>query len=108
MFLIEDAHHSILYTGDMRGESTFLNGLLAKPCIVAYTTGIKTLDCIYLDTSAAVGGPEYPEQAEGCRKLVQAISQYPSDTRFYFRALVHWLRRSLARYVLCIHDKNRR
>lgn len=86
MFLIEGARHAVLYTGDMRAEASFLASFLANPLLAAYTSGLRTLDCIYLDTSAKVDGPGYPEQVEGCRALVQGISQYPKTTTFYLNA----------------------
>lgn len=87
MFLVEACNgRAVLYTGDMRADAPFLSSFLANPLMVPYTSALKRLDCIYLDTSASFGGPEYTEKALGCRKLVQAIAQYPKTTCFYFNA----------------------
>ncbi|CCG82132.1 Predicted protein [Taphrina deformans PYCC 5710] len=86
MFLIESSTSRVLYTGDIRAEPTFLATFLSNPLMIPYTSGQYMLDCIYLDTSARVGGQEYPPKFEGCRQLVRAIAQYPASTNFYFNA----------------------
>lgn len=50
-----------------------------------YTSGIKTLDCIYLDTSRT--DPSiFPPKAEGLKELLQKVVKYPADTVFHFTA----------------------
>lgn len=86
MFLVESSSKSILYTGDMRAEDTFLARILANPLLTPYTSGLKILDCLYLDTSASYGGSEYPSKADGCLQLIRAMAAYPPLTSFYINA----------------------
>lgn len=52
MFLMEgEDGKSILYTGDIRAEEWWVDKLRRHPVLLPYTTGVKTLDKIYLDTS---------------------------------------------------------
>lgn len=45
--------------------------------------GLKTLDCMYLDTSNT-SKMEFPTKAEGLQELLQKVSKYPKDTVFHF------------------------
>ena len=74
---------AVLYTGDIRSEPWFVNSLTRNPFLIEYTTGLKTLDCIYLDTSNTEN-IAFPSQAEGLVELVDKVLQYPSETVFHF------------------------
>jgi DNA cross-link repair 1C protein len=53
--------------------------------MIPYTSGLKRLDCIYLDTSYTEP-VEFPTRADGIKELLQKVSQYPPDTVFHFSA----------------------
>lgn len=53
--------------------------------MVEYTSGLKTLDRIYLDTSVLDNYP-LPTKAEGLRELFEQLHKYPVDTIFHFQA----------------------
>lgn len=58
-FLIESPEHAILYTGDVRSEAFHINNLTKNPYLQDYIAvngqpARRTLDQIYLDTSAAL------------------------------------------------------
>ncbi|KAK5171313.1 uncharacterized protein LTR77_004457 [Saxophila tyrrhenica] len=96
MFLIEGGGKAVLYTGDIRSEKWWVDSLTRHPALIPYAASpdggaIKTLDCIYLDTTFVVSGREdpychFPSKAEGIRELLQKVSQYPDDTLFYVEA----------------------
>lgn len=94
MFLIEDDKHAILYTGDIRAEKWWVDSLLTQPLLIPYAwqngkQPLKSLDCIYLDTTFATREDHhkhFPPKAEGIRELLAAVARYPSDTCFYFDA----------------------
>ncbi|KAK5113961.1 hypothetical protein LTR62_003084 [Meristemomyces frigidus] len=93
-FLIEGNGKTILYTGDVRSESWWVNWLCRHPLLIPYvpSTGsaqipVKCLDCVYLDTTFAVNDDMYkyfPPKAEGLSELLRAVSRYPKGTLFYF------------------------
>ncbi|TEA14653.1 Protein artemis [Colletotrichum sidae] len=85
MFLIEDGKYAILYTGDMRSEPWFVNTIARNPAIVEYTSGIKVLDKIYIDTSFIQDVPFEPKSA-GIAELLRKIEKYPKDTIFHMQA----------------------
>ena len=74
---------AVLYTGDIRSEPWFVNSLIRNPFLIEYTIGLKTLDCIYLDTSNTEN-IAFPSQTEGLVELVDKVLQYPSETVFHF------------------------
>ena len=76
---------AVLYTGDIRSEPWFVNNLTRNPCLVEYTSGLKTLDCIYLDTSN-INPISFPTKASGLRELLKKVSKYPPETVFHFEA----------------------
>lgn len=87
MFLIEGDGKAILYTGDIRSETWFVNSLVRNPVILPYATGIKTLDTIYLDTTFATKAEiyrEFPSKASGIQELLNQVQKYPKSTKFYF------------------------
>lgn len=84
--VIENETKSILYTGDIRSEPSMINNLKRNPLLIEYTTGLKTLDCIYLDTSNNDPDLQFPEQHEGLAELIAKVKQYPKDTIFHFAA----------------------
>jgi len=53
--------------------------------LIEYTSRLKTLDCIYLDTSNTEA-IKFPTKAEGLKELLQKVAKYPEDTVFYFTA----------------------
>ncbi|KAI5866068.1 Metallo-hydrolase/oxidoreductase [Durotheca rogersii] len=85
MFLIEGDGKAILYTGDMRSEPWFVSSVARSPAMIEYSTGLKTLDRIYLDTSIL---DDFPLQtkAEGLSELLGKVSRYPKDTIFHIKA----------------------
>jgi len=46
---------------------------------------MKTLDCIYLDTSNTQP-IKFPTKAEGLTELLQKVAKYPKDVVFHFTA----------------------
>lgn len=85
MFLVEGDKKAILYTGDIRSEPWFVNAISRNPNLIEYTSGIKTLDKIYLDTSFTEKVP-FQTKAQGIAELLRKVSQYPSDTIFHLQA----------------------
>ncbi|KAL4942428.1 hypothetical protein BDV06DRAFT_192197 [Aspergillus oleicola] len=89
MFLIEGDGRAILYTGDIRSESWWVNGLIRHPVLIPYTLGNKRLDKVYLDTTFARNSHTFdvfPTKAEGVAELLRKLEPYPENTTFYFRA----------------------
>ncbi|THZ50528.1 hypothetical protein D6C90_02510 [Aureobasidium pullulans] len=86
MFLIEGNGKAILYTGDLRSETWWVNTLTRNPVLLPYTNDTRRLDNIYLDTTFTSSDTlefEMPTKAEGLSELIEKVSQYPSDTVFY-------------------------
>lgn len=86
MFLIEGNGKAILYTGDLRSETWWVNTLIRNPVLLPYTKDTRRLDNIYLDTTFTSSDTlefEMPTKAEGLSELIEKVSQYPSDTVFY-------------------------
>ncbi|KAF1954490.1 hypothetical protein CC80DRAFT_566996 [Byssothecium circinans] len=89
MFLIEGDGKAILYTGDIRAETWWVNSLVQNPVLLPYTLGSRRLDCMYLDTTFATKSKVYqnfPSKAEGIRELLEQVEAYPEDTIFYFHS----------------------
>ena len=89
MFLIEGDGKAILYTGDIRAETWWVNSLVQNPLLLPYTIGSRLLDCIYLDTTFATKSSpyrEFPSKAAGIRELLEKVEAYPEDTSFYFHS----------------------
>lgn len=76
---------AVLYTGDIRSEPWFVNTIARSPSMVEYSSGLKTLDTIYLDTSF-VDDIAFQTKAEGIRELLHKVGRYPTDTIFHFQA----------------------
>lgn len=85
MFLIEGGNRAVLYTGDIRAEPWFVNALTRNPLLIEYSSHLKTLNCIYLDTSF-IEDISFPTKAEGLKELLEKVSKYPPTTEFYFNA----------------------
>lgn len=85
MFLFEGHGKAVLYTGDIRSEPWFVTSIARNPCLIEYSSGIKTLDMMYLDTSFTEDVC-FQTKAEGIRELVKAVSRYPADTVFHLQA----------------------
>jgi DNA cross-link repair 1C protein len=89
MFLIQGDHKAILYTGDIRSETWWINSLVQNPILLPYTLGSRKLNRIYLDTTFATKSDIYhtfPSKAEGIRELLDKISRYPLSTQFHFQS----------------------
>ncbi|KAF3002619.1 hypothetical protein E8E13_008881 [Curvularia kusanoi] len=89
MFLIEGNGKAVLYTGDIRAESWWVNSIVQNPVLAPYTIGLRRLDCIYLDTTFATKREPYktfPSKADGIKELLEKVSTYPDDTIFYFHS----------------------
>ncbi|KAK4166397.1 beta-lactamase-like protein [Cladorrhinum sp. PSN259] len=84
MFLFEGRGKAALYTGDVRSEPWFVNAIIRSPSLIEYSSGIKTLDTIYLDTSF-IDDLDFPTKSEGIRELLQKIAKYPEDTVFHLQ-----------------------
>jgi hypothetical protein len=92
MFLIEGNGKTILYTGDIRSESWWVDALTRNPVLLPYVcpskgAQLKTIDTIYLDTTfASKSDPyrEFPSKADGILELLEKLSKYPPDTIYYF------------------------
>ncbi|QSZ29510.1 hypothetical protein DSL72_004024 [Monilinia vaccinii-corymbosi] len=85
MFLFENENAAVLYTGDVRSEPWFVNNLARNPVLIEYTGGMKTLDCIYLDTSNT-GPMKFPTKSEGLKELIGKVRKYSPNTKFHFSA----------------------
>ncbi|KAF7961182.1 hypothetical protein EAE96_000848 [Botrytis aclada] len=85
MFLFEKENTAVLYTGDIRSEPWFVNNLARSPFLIEYTSGMKTLDCIYLDTSNT-GPLKFPTKADGLKEMIDKVRKYPPNTKFHFSA----------------------
>lgn len=75
----------MLYTGDIRSEPWHVNAFARSPCIVEYSSGLKTLNKVYLDTSFTED-VVFQTKAEGLSELIGKILRYPKETVFYFSA----------------------
>ena len=85
MFLVEGDGKAILYTGDIRSEPWWVNAIARNPCVIEYASGLKRLDCIYLDTSM-LDDYHLESKANGVQELLKKVAQYPDDTIFHFQA----------------------
>ncbi|KAK2627447.1 hypothetical protein QTJ16_003413 [Diplocarpon rosae] len=85
MFLFELDSLTVLYTGDIRSEPWHVTSLARNPLLLEYTSGLKTLDCIYLDTSRT-DPSVFPSKADGLKELLQKVVEYPPDTVFHLAA----------------------
>lgn len=83
--VIEGDGKAILYTGDVRSEPWFVNSLARSPNVIEYTSGLKTLDKLYLDTSHT-HDVDFQTKADGLAELLRKISVYPKDTIFHVQA----------------------
>jgi hypothetical protein len=83
--VFEGQGQAALYTGDIRSEPWFVNAIARSPSLIEYTSGLKTLDTIYLDTSF-IDDLEFPTKSDGIGELLRKVSRYPADTIFHFQA----------------------
>lgn len=89
MFLIEGDGKAVLYTGDTRAETWWVNSIVQNPMLAPYALGLRHLDCIYLDTTFATKRAPYKNftsKADGIKELLEKVSTYPNDTVFYFHS----------------------
>ncbi|KAF2236078.1 hypothetical protein EV356DRAFT_444058, partial [Viridothelium virens] len=87
MFLFEGNGKAVLYTGDLRAESWWCQQLARHPVLLPYTKGLRTIDCIYLDTTFATKKDifrQFPSKRDGICDLLTQIKEYPGDTVFHF------------------------
>ena len=83
--MFEGNAKAALYTGDIRSEPWHVSAIARSPALVEYSSGLKTIDTIYLDTSFT-DDIEFPTKSEGIRELLLKVSKYPEDTIFHFQA----------------------
>jgi DNA cross-link repair 1C protein len=83
--VFEGQGKAALHTGDIRSEPWFVNSLARNPALIEYSSGLRTLDTIYLDTSFTSNVP-FQTKAEGLKELLHKVARYPEDTIFHFRA----------------------
>ncbi|KAF3923881.1 hypothetical protein ABW21_db0208930 [Orbilia brochopaga] len=86
MFLVEGNDKAILYTGDIRAEPWWLEKLKRNPILLPYCRGIKTLDCLYLDTTHAsfeASHLSFSPKADGIADLLATVAKYPPTTIFH-------------------------
>lgn len=89
MFLIQGDGKAVLYTGDIRAESWWVNSIARNPFLLPFTTGVKLLDCLYLDTTFASHSDihrSFPTKADGLTELSAKVRECPDNSIFYFRA----------------------
>ncbi|KAL9089286.1 MAG: hypothetical protein Q9165_005854 [Trypethelium subeluteriae] len=87
MFLLEGNGKAVLYTGDVRAETWWCQQLARHPVLLPYAKSMRTLDCIYLDTTFAVKKDifrQFPSKRDGIHDLLNQIRKYPDDTVFHF------------------------
>lgn len=83
--VFEGQGKAALYTGDIRSEPWMVNAIARSPSMVEYTSGLKTLDTVYLDTSF-IDDVAFPSKAQGIQELLQNVAKYPKDTIFHLQA----------------------
>jgi hypothetical protein len=83
--VFEGQGKAVLYTGDIRSEPWFVNAIARSPSLIEYSSGLKTLGTIYLDTSF-IDDIEFPTKSEGISELLRKVLRYPADTIFHFQA----------------------
>ncbi|EPS42557.1 hypothetical protein H072_3489 [Dactylellina haptotyla CBS 200.50] len=86
LFLVEGNGKSIIYTGDIRAEPWWLEKLKRNPILLPYFRGLKTLDCLYLDTTHAsfeASHLSFSPKADGITELLAQIAKYPPTTIFH-------------------------
>ncbi|KAK6458550.1 beta-lactamase-like protein [Scheffersomyces xylosifermentans] len=82
MFLAESESKAALITGDIRAESWWVESLTKNPYLFPYTTGLKQLDHMYIDTSFSYRGEpfvEIPPNNEGIRITIELLKAFPKD-----------------------------
>ncbi|KAI8799923.1 beta-lactamase-like protein, partial [Cladochytrium replicatum] len=78
MFLIEGTSGNVLYTGDLRAENWFIEGIQRNPFLSAVS-----IDTLYLDTSFCDPAfAELPTKETSVVELIKALKQEPLHT-FY-------------------------
>ena len=89
MFLIESEVSAVLYTGDIRAEPWWINMISRSPVMIPYSTGTRTLDKIYLDTTNAYSSSissGFVTNAGGIAELIRKVVEYPPDTIFHINS----------------------
>ncbi|KNC99949.1 uncharacterized protein SPPG_09270 [Spizellomyces punctatus DAOM BR117] len=79
MFLIEGPNGNVLYTGDLRAETWFLEGIKEY----RQQGKIPRLESVYLDTTFCDTGYEtFPSKQESVEAIADIIRMYPATTNF--------------------------
>ncbi|KAH3679250.1 hypothetical protein WICPIJ_008650 [Wickerhamomyces pijperi] len=92
MFLLSDktSEKNVLLTGDIRAEQRWIETIIKNPYLYPFTTKLKHLDNIYLDTTYGYRQEPFiimPKNSEGLNKLTNILADYPTedeDIHFYF------------------------
>lgn len=84
MVLFESPTCKVLYTGDIRLDSTVISTLKTNVHLLKYMTGRDWLDNLYLDTTFSYRNRniELIDRSEGIEKLISLVSKYPRGTTF--------------------------
>lgn len=85
MAVIEGDGKAILYTGDVRSEAWFVDSLARNPLLIEYTSGLRTMDAIYLDTSF-IQNIAFQPKSQGIAELLRKVSLYPPGTNFHLQS----------------------
>jgi DNA cross-link repair 1C protein len=88
---------AVLYTGDVRSEPWFVNSLERNTCLIEYSSRLRTLDKIYLDTSF-LEPIQFQSKAQGIAELLKKMAPYPEDTIFHIQA---WTFGFVSRRISC-------
>lgn len=94
MFLFEGEGRAVLFTGDVRCEKWFVEGLGREPSLMPFVMGIRRLERVYLDTTHAAGGREverFEGKGKGLRELLGKVEEVErregrGRTRYFFHA----------------------
>lgn len=82
MFLLESETKAVLLTGDIRAEQWWVDSLPRNPFLFPYTTELRTIDTVYLDTTYQYRSEPYiqmNQNHEGLRILTSWLALYPMD-----------------------------
>ncbi|KAF9784697.1 beta-lactamase-like protein [Thelephora terrestris] len=88
MYLVQGSQGSILHTGDVRAEPSFLESVAKDPFLKPFLVqgGTRTLDAIYLDTASVWSSAEPPSKRVATDGLVDLMGRFPATTHFFVNA----------------------
>jgi len=77
-YLVQGSQGSVLHTGDLRAEPSFLKSVAEDPFLKPFLAqgGNQTLDAIYLDTACVWSSTEPPSKVR-CRSYVPYLMREP-------------------------------